>query len=151
MLWDTLSNADDQWHLCLNGLLNTGRSERWRDEDGTGIGASLFPAVGDIGENGETKVLLASLLGVGTALCCEYVQLPSSCSHVKFISTYNNVGAVLDGLAGVESTLLAGETLEQDLGVGVDSQVVASGSISAQGGGRVGAGEGWRRGAKSTR
>lgn len=102
VLGDTLSNADDKADLSSDGLLDTGGGERGRDEDGGGIGAGLLHGIADIGEHRLAEVLLAGLLGVGAA---------------------NDVGAVLNGLLGVESTLLAGEALEDDLGLVVDAQV----------------------------
>jgi hypothetical protein len=81
VLGDTLSDADDEGDLGVQGLLDTGGSQRgtgglagaeavgvsWmcsRDEEGSGGGASLLDGVRDVGEDGETEVLLASLLGI---------------------------------------------------------------------------------------
>lgn len=112
VLGDTLSNADNETDLSSNSLLDTGGGERGRDEDGGGVGASLLHSIGDIGEDGLAKVLLAGLLGVGSA---------------------DNVGAVLDGLLGVEGTLLAGEALEDNLGLVANAQVGVGGGVAGGG------------------
>lgn len=77
----------NQRDLSLDGLLDTGGSDggtvvfvrsfcvcivvkcvaRIRDEDGGCGSASLLDALLDIGEDGEAEVLLAGLLGVGSA------------------------------------------------------------------------------------
>jgi hypothetical protein len=50
---------------------------RIRDEDGGRGSASLLDALLDIGEDGETEVLLAGLLGVRDDLCaCASVSIP---------------------------------------------------------------------------
>lgn len=91
VLWDTLCNADNKWHLSLQSLLNTSGSEwRW-DEDGRGICASCFSCLLNIGKHGLSKMLRASFLWVGAS---------------------DDVGTILDGALCVEGTLLASEALE---------------------------------------
>jgi len=118
VLRDTLSNAYYQTDLGGNGLLNTLSSKRRRDEDGRGIGASLLHGIADRGEDGLAQVLGAGFLGVGAA---------------------DNVGAVVDGLLGVEGPLTTSEALVDELGLVADPQVAASGSIAGgRGDGSVG-------------
>lgn len=112
MLGDTLSDADNETDLGGDGLLNTGGGDGRGHEDGGGVGASLLHGIGDIGENGPAQVLLASLLGVGSA---------------------DNVGAVLDGTLGVEGTLLAGEALEDNLGLVANAQVAVGRGVASRG------------------
>jgi hypothetical protein len=57
-------------------------------------------------------VLLAGLLGVGST---------------------DNVGAVLDSLLGVERTLLAGEALEENLGLVANAQVGVGRGVASGG------------------
>jgi len=126
VLRDTLSNAYYQTDLGGNGLLNTLSSKRRRDEDGRGIGASLLHSIADGSEDGLAQVLGAGFLGVGAA---------------------DNVGAVVDGLLGVESTLTTSEALVDELGLVVDPQVAASSGIaSGRGDGGVGGAGDGRRG-----
>ena len=125
VLRDTLSNAYYQTDLGGNGLLNTLRSKRRRDKDGRGIGASLLHGIADGSEDRLAQVLGAGFLGVGAA---------------------NDVGAVVDGLLGVEGTLTTSEALVDELGLVADPQVAASRSIAGgRGDGSVGgAGDGGR-------
>lgn len=112
VLGDTLGDTDNERDLGLNGLLDTLCGNGGRNEDGRGGSASLLDGVGDGSEDGLAQVCLSGLLGVGTT---------------------NNVGAVLDGLLGVESSLLAGETLEEDLGLVVDAEVCVCGQVGGRG------------------
>jgi hypothetical protein len=122
VLGDTLSDTDNETDLSLNGLLDTLGSDRGRDEDGGSGSASLLDSIGDGCEDGLAQVCLAGLLGVGTT---------------------DDLGAVLNGLLGVEGTLLAGEALEDDLGLVVDAEVGVGGQV-----GRRGAAVGARSGAQ---
>lgn len=120
VLGDTLSDTDHKGQLGLNGLLDRGGSKRRGNEDGGGVASGLLHGLGDGAEDGETEMGLAGLLGVGSS---------------------NDLGAVVNGLLGVEGSLLSGESLVQHLGVGVDLQVVDGVGIASHGG-RSGEGSG---------
>lgn len=112
VLGDTLSDTDNEGELGRDSLLDRGGGKRRGDEDGGGVASGLLHGLGNGAEDGEVEMGLASLLGVGTT---------------------DDLGAVVDGLLGVEGTLLTGETLEQDLGVAVDLQVLDGVSIASGG------------------
>lgn len=112
VLGDTLSDADNQGDLGFNALHDGSSSNRGRNKDGRGRGTSLLDTVSKASKDGEAKVSLASLLGVGTT---------------------DNLGAILEGLLGVESTLLTSETLVDDLGIRVNLEVLCGVSIAETG------------------
>lgn len=112
VLWDSLSDTDNKWHLGGDGLLNTGSCDRWWDEDGRCGCAGLLACLLDIGKNWEVEMCTAGLLWVGAS---------------------NDIGSVLNCLLGVESSLLSSETLEQDARVLVNLQIVDSRSIAGSG------------------
>jgi hypothetical protein len=85
LLGNALSDGNDQGDLGLNGLQDGTGSHGRRDIDDGSIGLDLTGCIGDSVEDGETQVSLTTLLGGDTS---------------------NHVGAVLNGLLGVESTLL---------------------------------------------
>lgn len=97
MLRDALGNTHHQPNLRRNRLLYPRRRERRRNENRTSICTRLFDGIGDVGEDGFAEVLGAGLFGVRAA---------------------DDVGAVFDGLRGVEGALPAGEALEDDFCVG---------------------------------
>ena len=82
----------------------TGGGTKIAEADGT----SLPNTICEVSKDGQTQVCLASLLGVGTT---------------------NNFSAVFQGLLSVESTLLTSETLEKNLGIRVDLEVLGSISV----------------------
>lgn len=115
---------------------------RIRDEDGGSGSAGLLDALLNIGEDGETEVLLAGLLGVGStddlcACACVSIRLRVDATQL-FVWAHT----VLDRLLRVEAStrsatpspatssrlhsrsLLAGEPLEQHLGVAVDAEIL---------------------------
>ena len=88
MLGNAFGNAHSERNLGLEGLLDTGGSKRGaihkssvskvpkgervgegslRNEDGGGRSAGLLDGLAHIGEDGEIKMCLASLLGVCAA------------------------------------------------------------------------------------
>lgn len=105
VLWDSLGNTDNEWHLGGDGLFNTGSCDGWWDEDGGCGRASLLACLFDIGKDWKVEMCATSLLWVGSS---------------------DNIGSVLDCLLGVESSLLSSETLEQDARVLVNLQVADS-------------------------
>lgn len=113
VLGDTLSDTHDERELGLDGLLDRGGGKRRGHEDGGGVAAGVLHGLGDGAEDGETEMGLAGLLGVGSS---------------------DDLGAVVDGLLGVEGSLLSGEALVEHLGVGVDLQVVDGISVASDGG-----------------
>lgn len=108
MLGNTLSDTDNERDLGLNGLLDTLCGDGRRDEDGGSGSASLLDGIGDGCEDGLAQVCLSGLLGVGAT---------------------DDLGAVLNGLLGVEGSLLASEALEDDLGLVVDTEVCVGGQV----------------------
>lgn len=116
---------------------------RIRDKDGGSGSAGLLDALLDIGEDGETEVLLAGLLGVGSTDDLGACACVSIAVSVDARLLFAWAHTVLDGLLRVEAaiasapapclspssgphsrSLLAGETLEQHLGVAVDAEVL---------------------------
>ena len=84
LLGNTLGNGNNQGDLGLNGLQDGTGGHGGRDVDDGSIGLDLPGSVSNGVEDGETQVGLATLLGGDTS---------------------NHVGAVVNGLLGVESTL----------------------------------------------
>jgi hypothetical protein len=112
VLGNTLSDTDNEANLGLNGLLDTLCGNRGRDEDGRSGSTSLLDSVGDSCEDRLAQMCLSGLLGVGTT---------------------DDLGAVLNGLLGVEGTLLASEALEDDLCLVVDAEVGVGGQVGGRG------------------
>jgi hypothetical protein len=112
VLGNALSDTDNEANLGLNGLLDTLCSNRGRDEDGRSGSASLLDSVGDSCKDGLAQMCLSGLLGVGTT---------------------DDLSAVLNGLLGVEGTLLSSEALEDDLGLVVDAEVGVGGQVGGRG------------------
>lgn len=78
---------------------------RIRDEDGGSGSAGLLDALLDIGEDGETEVLLAGLLGVGSTddLCaCACVSIPLRVDARPLLVWAHTV---LNGLLRVEAAV----------------------------------------------
>ena len=123
MLWNTLSNAHHESDLRGDGLFNTRRRDRRRHEDGRRLGARLLHGLGDIGEDGFAEVGGACFFRVGAA---------------------DDVGAVFDGLLGVEGTLFAGEALEEHARFAGELEVDVGGGVAGWGrdGGISGFGDG---------
>lgn len=112
VLGNTLSDADNQRDLGLNALHDGSSSNGGRNKDCRGRGTSFLDTVSKTAKDGEAKVGLAGLLGVGTT---------------------DNLGAILEGLLGVESALLTSETLVEDLGIRVNLEVLCGVSIAETG------------------
>ena len=91
---DALGDADGETDLGLHGVNDGLGGEGWRDVDDGGIGLDVGGGLGNRVENGQTKMLLASLLW----------------SH-----TTDNISAVGQGTLSVEGTLFSGKTLHQKL------------------------------------
>lgn len=108
VLGNSLGNADSQGDLSIQGLFDGLCGERRRHEDHGGGGTSLVHSLLDAVEDGLVEVSLTALSGSDST---------------------NEVGAILDGLAGVEGSLLAGEALADDLRVLTDFQGVPCGCV----------------------
>ena len=102
VLGNTLRDADNEADLCLDGLFDTGSSEGRGNEDSGGIGAGLLYRIRDGSKDWLSKMRLTGLLRVGAT---------------------DNVGAILNGLLSMESSLPSGEALENNLGVAIYPQV----------------------------
>mmetsp|Transcript_20995 Transcript_20995/g.41176 ORF Transcript_20995/g.41176 Transcript_20995/m.41176 type:complete len:445 (-) Transcript_20995:21-1355(-) len=111
LLGDTLSNANDERHLSLDGLKNSTGSDRGRDKDHRGINTNGILGLLDGVEHGETKVLLTTLAGAGAS---------------------DHLSAIRDGLLTVESTLLTGKSLAENLGVLVNPDVGGGGECTGR-------------------
>lgn len=85
LLGDSLGNSDNQRNLSLNGLHDSTSSHRGRDVDDRGVGLKILGGISNGVEDGKAQMGLATLLGRDTS---------------------NHVGTILDGLLGVESTLV---------------------------------------------
>lgn len=118
-LGDSLGDGDDEGHFGANGLFNGGGGGGGRDEDDGGICGGLGAGLFDSGEDGAIQMGLTGALRVGAA---------------------DDIGAVRNGLLGVEGALLAGEALEEDAGGGVDERGRSGGQVPDCGGGHGG---GW--------
>ena len=94
LLWDALGNADSEGNFGFDCVHDGGGGEGWWDVDDGGIGLDVSGGLGNRVENGQTQVLLTSLLW----------------SH-----TTDNISAVGQRTLSVEGTLLSGETLHQKL------------------------------------
>ena len=109
---DALGDAYHEVDLCLNSLRDGLGSERWWHVDHTSLSASFLDTLGNRAEDGKTKMLGASLLGVNTA---------------------DNLGSISERLLGVEGSLqllsflvtyvLASHALDKDFGVLVNEHV----------------------------
>lgn len=113
VLRDTLGNTDNERNLSLDRLLNACCGDRRRHEDSRSSSTSLLDGVRHVLEDRLSQVLLPSLLWVGTS---------------------DDLCAILNCLLCVESTLLAGETLEDDLCIAVDPEVRVGGQVRGIGG-----------------
>lgn len=102
-LRDSLGDGDDESDLSLNGLEDSISGSGRRNVDDGSVGLGVLDGVLDGSENGETEMGGSSLLGVDTS---------------------NHLGSVVESSLRVESTGLSSETLDEDLGVGVDEKVL---------------------------
>mmetsp|Transcript_22665 Transcript_22665/g.65266 ORF Transcript_22665/g.65266 Transcript_22665/m.65266 type:complete len:351 (-) Transcript_22665:195-1247(-) len=119
LLGDALGDGHDERNFVLDGIHDGGGAERRGDVDDGRIGLDAVDGLGDGVEDGQAEVGLAALLGGNAS---------------------DHVGAVLDGLGGVEGPLLAGESLANHLGVFVHPYIGSGGHAPAAGGGGTGGG-----------
>lgn len=99
---DAFRDAHSKRNFGFDGLHDGSSGERrWNVDDGS-VGISFLHGIGDGPEDGEPEVLGSGLLGVDTP---------------------NHVGAVFDGLLGVESGSLSCDSLADHPGVLVDPHV----------------------------
>ena len=92
---DALGNAHDEVHLGLDSLENSVSGERRRHVDDGSLGISGGLGLGDRAENGQAQVLSAGL---------------------ALVDTTDDLGAVGEGLLGVESTLKMEKKVSQPSG-----------------------------------
>jgi hypothetical protein len=123
---------------CSNGR----RRGSVRDEDTRGSSSGLPDGLLNAGEDGQTKVLRASLLGVcstnnlcawGSCQCgsvkisamCLYGRIPYSMACCAWKLDAGSAWGISLSVTSVRlRSLLAGEALEEDLCVAVDAQVL---------------------------
>ena len=95
---NALGDADDERHAGIDGLEDGIRCERRRHIDHRGVCAGFGHRVGDRVEHRQAEVRLPALARRDTA---------------------DDVGAVIDGLFGMEGALRAGKALADDPGLAV--------------------------------
>jgi hypothetical protein len=99
---DTFSNAHNKIHLSFNGFEDSVGSEGWGHIDDRGVSTSMLLGISDVTEDWESEVLWASLLNVDSS---------------------DHFGSVSNSSFSMESTVLAGHALADDLGMFVDEDV----------------------------
>jgi len=103
VLRDTLGDTHGKRNLSRNGLLNTRGSKRRRDKNRRGSCTSFLYSICHGSKHWLAQVLLARLL---------------------WIRSTDDIGTVVNGLLRVKSTLATCESLEDDLCIRVNSEVV---------------------------
>lgn len=109
VLGNALGDTDDKGDLGFNGLHDGARSNCGRHKHSRRASARLLDALLEVGKHRKIEMGLTSLLRVGAT---------------------NNLGPVIKSLLRVERALLASKTLEKNLGVGIDLQVLHSVGIA---------------------